>query len=463
VSDHAGPANPAWAVMRRFLATLAILALLVTACGGATTSSASPSSAATDAPATSSPETSASAPASPAGVTGDIEFFGWDVADLSSGLGKGFEAARIAFEDQNPDVSVTFDAVPFGDFVSAATTRARAGELGDVVEMLPGLNHEPIFAALTPTTTADWGDLGTTLSGWGGGIIDPANPDSFAGVPIGGQGVIWYYNKVLFEEAGLDPETPPATWAEFTAAADALKAAGITPIAASGTDSFLAWWAWSSFSPQFFPTAEDVLGVRTGDIPLTDPRVLQSLQPVAEMFEKGYWNEDYADKAFTDMESAFINGDVAMIPGIITSIVNWAAWDDKMGPDTYGVFGAPRLDDAIGDGQFFNPTLIYGVNAESENSDAAKAFIAFLASKEGQEILLKESGQFPNRGDIDLPSVVGSPGAAAIQAVIDERGASDVIQNQFSAAAQGEAFQKLTQAILSGDLEQFLADLQAQQ
>jgi multiple sugar transport system substrate-binding protein len=459
VSDHAGPADAAGAVARRILATLAILALVVAGCGGGTTTSAAPSTAATEAPATSSPE--ASAP--PAGVTGAIEFFGWDVADLSAGLGKGFEAARVAFEDQNPEVAVGFEAVPFGDFVSAATTRARAGELGDVVEMLPGLNHEPIFAALSPTTTSDWGDLGTTLSGWGGGIIDPADPNTFAGVPIGGQGVVWYYNKALFEQAGLDPEAPPATWAEFTAAADALKAAGITPIAASGTDSFLAWWAWSSFSPQFFPSPDDVLGVRTGDIPLTDPRVLQSLQPVAEMFEKGYWNEDYADKAFTDMESAFINGDVAMIPGIITSIVNWAAWDDKMGPDAYGVFGAPKRDDAIGDGQFFNPTLIYGVNAESENPDAAKAFIAFLASKEGQEILLKESGQFPNRGDIDLPSVVGSPGAASIQAIIDARGASDVIQNQFSAAAQGEAFQKLTQAIVSGDLEQFLADLQAQQ
>ena len=47
--------------------------------------------------------------------------------------------------------------------------------------------------------------------------------------------------------------------------------------------------------------------------------------------------------------------------------------------------------------------------------------------------------------------------------MIENRGASDVIQNQFSAAAQGEAFQKLTQAVVSGDLETFLADLQAQQ
>ena len=394
---------------------------------------------------------------------GEIEFFGWDTADLTAGLGLGFETARVAFEEANPDVSVTFASVPFGDFVSAATTRARAGELGDVIEMLPGQNHAPVFPALAPTTRADWGALGDELSGWSGGVIDPADPDTLAGVPIGGQGVIWYYNKALFEQAGLDPETPPATWDEFAAAADALAAAGIAPVAASGIDSFLAWWAWSSFSPQYFPDPADVLAVRSGDIPLTDPRVLQSLQPVADMYTNGWWNEDFADVSFTDMESAFINGQVAMIPGVITSIVNWNVWDQQMGPDAYGVFGAPLRDDAIGDGQFFNPTLIYGVNAASENPEAAQAFIAFLASKEGQEILLRESGQFPNRADVDLLEVAGSDGAQAIQAIIDTRGASDVIQNQFTAAAQGEAWQKLTQSITSGDLEGFLEGLQAQQ
>ncbi len=266
----------------------------------------------------------------------------------------------------------------------------------------------------------------------------------------------------LFEQAGLDPATPPATWGEFIAAADALKTAGIAPIAASGVDSFLAWWAWSSFSPQYF-TPEEVLQVRSGEIPLTDPRVLASLQPVAEIAAGGYWNEDYADKSFTDMESAFINGQVGMIPGVITSIVNWKAWDGSaLGPDGYGVFGAPKRDDATSDGQFFNPTLIYGINAASANPDAAKAFVSFLASQEGQSILLAQSGQFPNRADVDLAQY-GSAGAQAIQGVIDSRGASDVIQNQFSAAAQGEAFQKLTSAVVSGDLQTFLADLQAQQ
>lgn len=406
--------------------------------------------------------TSAVSAQSPEAVSGEISFFGWDAGDLTKGLGLGFDTARKSFEAQNPGTSITFDVVSFGDFVSAATTRARAGTLGDVVEMLPGLNHAPVFDALAPTTKADWGPLGDELTGWSGGVIDPADPDTYAGVPIGGQGVIWYYNKALFTQAGLDPEKPPTTWAEFTTTADALKAAGIVPIAASGKDSVLAWWAWSSFSPQYF-TPEDVLGIRAGAIPLDDPRVLASLQPIEDMFKAGYWPEDYADKAFTDEAALFGDGKIAMIPGVITSIANWKQWDGAaIGPDGYGVFGAPKRDDATSDGQFFNPTLIYGINAASKNPDLAKAFVAFLAGQEGQSILLSQSGQFPNRSDVDLAQYA-SPGAVAIQGVIDARGASDVIQNQFSAAAQGDALQKLTQAVVSGDLAGFLAGLQAQQ
>ncbi len=122
----------------------------------------------------------------------------------------------------------------------------------------------------------------------------------------------------------------------------------------------------------------------------------------------------------------------------------------------------PSVTDATSDGQFFNPTLIYGINAASKNPELAKAFISFLAGKEGQSILLAQSGQFPNRGDVDLAQY-GAPARRPSRRVVDARGATDVIQNQFSAAATGEAFQKLTQAIVSGDLAGFLTGLQAQQ
>ena len=55
---------------------------------------------------------------------------------------------------------------------------------------------------------------------------------------------VWY-NKALFEKAGID--APPATWSEFLEDVEKLKAAGITPIAVGG-DKWPAmfWYAYLS-------------------------------------------------------------------------------------------------------------------------------------------------------------------------------------------------------------------------
>ena len=53
-----------------------------------------------------------------------ISMFGWDIADTTAGLGKGFQAVKEAWEAATGN-TVTFDGVPFENFVSAGTTRAR--------------------------------------------------------------------------------------------------------------------------------------------------------------------------------------------------------------------------------------------------------------------------------------------------------------------------------------------------
>jgi multiple sugar transport system substrate-binding protein len=411
----------------------------------------------------SSTSTGVSTAAAGGKVTGTISFFGWDVADTSAGLGKGFEASRVAWQKANPGAKVTFDGVPFEEFVAAGTTRARAGKLGDVVEMLPGVNHSALFPALQSFTAEDWGPLGTELDGWAAGVIDPADTAQVAGVPIGGQGVVWYYNRALFEQAGLDPDAPPESWDQFAQAAEALKDEGITPIGMSGVDSNTAWWAWSAFSPQAFPTTDDVLQVRTGDVPLNDPLFLQTLEPIQETYARGWWNEDFRDRKFTDIESQFAKGRIGMVPGLITSAINWKVWDEQMGKDAYGVFAAPLLPDFDAQGQFFNPTLIYGISRDTDEEETSRSWIEFLASKEGQTILLQESGQFPNRGDVDVEAVSGSQGAKAIADIVGDLGGVDVAQNQFNAAAQGAALQKLTSAITNDRLDSFLDDLARQQ
>ena len=73
---------------------------------------------------------------------------------------------------------------------------------------------------------------------------------------MGASGTIFYYNKALFRKAGLNPDKPPATWAQLLAACDALKGAGIVPMAAGFKDGYYAEWWFGSFGPQFLTNSQ---------------------------------------------------------------------------------------------------------------------------------------------------------------------------------------------------------------
>jgi multiple sugar transport system substrate-binding protein len=75
-------------------------------------------------------------------------------------------------------------------------------------------------------------------------------------VPIGADVTLMIYNKALFQEAGLDPETPPVTWDEFLADAAAIDA---LPNRDNGDEVYgtvfwndaLQWggWYWNMLQP----------------------------------------------------------------------------------------------------------------------------------------------------------------------------------------------------------------------
>lgn len=395
-------------------------------------------------------------------ATGAFSFL--NSLDPGAPLTRAFNARMKTWNAENPDQRVTFENAPFANFLAAATTRARANRLEDVVQMLAGQAYRPLFPALLEFDKASFGAAGEALTGWGGTLRGADSATAQAGVPMGSVGVVWYYNKEHFERAGLDPDAPPANWDDFGSACDALKGRGITPIGMSGVDSYFAWWMWIAFSPQFFTTEEDLLSVLGGETPLNDPRLLTTLRPVEESFRNGWWNEDYKDQDATRIEAKFARGDVAMVSGLTTDLAHWQVWDRDLGPDKYGSMVAPLLPDATQQGLFYNPSQMLGIAKDTKVEGSARAWIEFLTSRESQTVFLREAGQFPNRTDIDVGVVTGSDGAQAVADLVDEYdGGIDSVQNQFNGGATGLALQKLTTAVTSGNLTGFLDDLQRQQ
>jgi multiple sugar transport system substrate-binding protein len=92
--------------------------------------------------------------------------------------------------------------------------------------------------------------------------LEPATVQEVYGsnyyVPIGADVTMMIYNKELFEEAGLDPEAPPATWDEFLAAIEQIQA---LPARENGAKVYgtVLWnealafggWYWNMLQPMY--------------------------------------------------------------------------------------------------------------------------------------------------------------------------------------------------------------------
>ena len=420
------------------------LSSLLAACGGGASGNGAPAGTATI----------------PAKATGGIELLGWD-ANAPTAAGDALRARRLAWLKANPGATLEFQTGPVDGFTAVVTTRSRARKLADVIEMLGDRYYEAAFPALKPLSRDMFPKLKDSLSLWESTTFDAEDPERLAGVPIGGSGSVWYYNKALFEKAGLDPDTTPETWAELSDMVDRLKAAGIQPVTLSG-DYIGALNLWYPHAAQFFPTSSDVLAFRRGEIPLTDERFVHSLEPLVQAKRDGWFPKGFLSKKASDMEADFASGKAAMVCGLVGGLANWPVWDRKLGKDAYGTFAAPLMPKASERVFFWFPDFMYSINKDSDNLPAALSFVNFLASREGLTIGLKLGGAMPNRTDIDVAAVTGSQGAAAIAELVRTLPLVDVPMSFLEPAATEGMFKTTGPAIESGDIDGFLSALQQQ-
>ena len=91
-------------------------------------------------------------------------------------------------------------------------------------------------------------DITTDIADW----KDTINPGAMSIYAYNGKqyGVPWdmgmigfWYNKALFEQAGIT--TPPATWDDYLAAVQKLRGAGIDPLAIAGKDKWPSMHLWT--------------------------------------------------------------------------------------------------------------------------------------------------------------------------------------------------------------------------
>lgn len=439
---------------RRVLALILAVALAAAACAGG--SSPDPSVGGGSA----SPPASA-VPSALAELSGTLTV--WDWQYTSEKWGAALKAIDEAFVALHPQVTIDHVGQPndtYYQLIQAANS-SRSGP--DVAMMHAGtfgvLNYPDSLEPLNPFISSEIRDA---IDGWEsvGGGFDPDG--TIYGVPGSRSGWVFYYNKELFRQAGLDADDPPATWDELTTAAATLKAAGITPFGGGNADG----WGNLQYLNILFPgafSAEESLALANGQIRYTDQKFRDVNQKFLDLVAAGYFEPGYASTLlWTEGVQQFAAGEQAMIAGIASDTVSYNEFNPTIGVDNVGVFYAPSISQA----EPYIPDSagpVWTITNYANDKALAWEYIEFLTGPEGARLQYEMAGILPiNRGYTPPDSA-----PPQVRQMVDDFNTKPTLLYVSSLMKQAVVFDwmKQIQSVQAGDLslDDALAAVQAVQ
>lgn len=143
----------------------------------------------------------------------------WDGAN-----GQVLQGLIDRYEEAHPGVTIEATFVPGSELVTRLQT-AIAGDatptmaISDLVAM-PLLTTSGALAPLDGYIAASGVDMDDYFEG---PLVYGLRDGVRYSLPVSASDLGLFWNKALFEEAGLDPETPPATWEELTQFANQIE------------------------------------------------------------------------------------------------------------------------------------------------------------------------------------------------------------------------------------------------
>lgn len=214
-------------------------------------------------------------------------------------------------------------------------------------------------------------------------------------MPFNSSTPILYYNKTVFEKAGLDPETPPKTWAEVE---EFSKKIIESDAASCGfTTGWISWIQTENFSAwhnQPIGTMENGFGGLDARLSLNGPTQVKHWGNLKKWADEGIFKYggpvggDNAPPMFYSQDCAMIMNSSASRAGVIAN-----ATDFELG---FGML--PYYDDVEGAPQnsIIGGATLWVLSGKSdEEYDAAAAFFSYLSSPEVQADWASFSGYLP--------------------------------------------------------------------
>ncbi|PYE80614.1 ABC transporter substrate-binding protein [Pseudoroseicyclus aestuarii] len=309
------------------------------------------------------------------------------------------------FNEQRDDIQIDYRIVAFDDIVNETLRAYATGNAPDIVSF-----DNPDFALFTSrgamldiTDMIEESDVINVENYFEGPLNSVTWDGRIYGIPKYTDTIGVFYNKDMFEEAGIDG--PPQTWAEFEADAEAL-----TDPANNVYGAVFSARAGEEGTFQFLPLIQ-MSGGSYEDVNTQGAQ--EALAMMKRMIDNGWASQDVLSLGQWDATGTFNSGNAAMAisgPWEIDRMVDDA--DFEWGVTLLPVFEeGDERSSALGG---FN----LGIMSTTEHPEEAFEVLEYFASQDDR--LFPEFGNLPARSDIELPET-GTPEKDEALAVFQEQ------------------------------------------
>ena len=405
---------------KRSLAILAggmSLALLLSACGPASTPAASPSSE----PAGETQQQTAEA--EPVTIT-------YCNFNASGGNEETLQRMYEAFHEEYPNITVEIETIAMDDYFTQMQTRVAGGTAPDCYE----LNIENFASYANKGVLAEITDV--DLSSLDETALSAFNVDGKQyGLPGNFSNVVLVYNKDLFDQAGIDYPNEDWTQDDVQAAAEAIRALG---------DDIYGYYQPLTYNEFYKACAQfggSLLNEDKTEFTINSPENVAAAQMMADrVLVSNVQPTDVQMGGMGDWD-LFMSGRLGMIP---TGIWAFQSFTDGCDFDWDITIEPGEVQKAT---HFFSNGLV--INADSEHKDAAATWLA--SSPAAAEIRIEAGWDLPAVNDeetlasyLDITppdnrqAVFDSLDYLVVPPVIEDYALmSDIIGQKLSAAANG--------------------------
>jgi len=279
-----------------------------------------------------------------------------------------------AFEAQNPGIKLKFTPSAPAEYNAVLNSKLDAGSAGDIITCRP---FDASLALYEAGHLADITEIEgmanfspVAKSGWS---TDDASVQFC--VPMASVIHGFIYNKDAFAELGLEV---PTTEAEFFAVLDKIKEDGsYTPMAMGTNDQWeAATMGYNNIGPNYWKGEEGRLALIAGEQKLTDEAWVAPYRQMAKW--KDYLGDGFEAQTYPDSQNIFTLGRAAIYP---TGSWEISGFND-LADFEMGAFYPPVQN--AGDACYISDhtDIGIGMNAATENPEAAIAFLDWVGSAE---------------------------------------------------------------------------------